>query len=137
MPLSEKLLVELRVWWREHRNPVWLFPGQRQNAPLDASSVQRSCKAAVERAGLKEGVCTHTLRHTFATELLEADVDVLAIQKILGHTSLRTTAIYTHVRRDHLQAAIEALDLLPLEQLRGKADTSRARPAGRRRKSRT
>jgi site-specific recombinase XerD len=119
VPLSRKLLVELRLWWQVHRHPVWLFPGQRGNAPLEASSVQRSCQAAVERARLKQGVSTHTLRHTFATELLEADVDVLTIQKILGHTSLRTTAIYTHVRRDHLQAAIEALDLLPLEQLRG------------------
>jgi integrase/recombinase XerD len=63
-------------------------------------------------------VTTHTLRHTFATELLEADINLLTIQKILGHASLTTTAIYTHVRRDQLRSVAKVLDLLPLEQLR-------------------
>jgi integrase len=68
---------------------------------------------------LKKVATPHSLRHTFATELLEADVDLLTIQKILGHTSLQTTSRYTHVRRDHLQAACQVLDLLPLKELLG------------------
>jgi integrase/recombinase XerD len=118
VPLSHPLLGELRAWWCEHRNPVWLFPGSRPDRPLGVSAVQRGCQTAVVCAGLKPGVCTHTLRHTFATELLEAGVDLLTIQKILGHACLSTTAIYTHVRRDRLQAVVQVLDLLPLEQLR-------------------
>jgi site-specific recombinase XerD len=119
VPLSAKLLTELRAWWATHRNPTWIFPGGRPDRPLCESCVQKACQRAVERAGLKPGTCTHALRHTFATELLEAGVDLLTIQKILGHTSLRTTVIYTHVRRDHLQAVSQVLDLLPLEQLCG------------------
>jgi hypothetical protein len=76
------------------------------------------CARARVRAGLKRRFNTHALRHTFATELLEASVDLFSIQKILGHKSLTTTAQYTHVRRSHLQEACASLDLLPLEQLR-------------------
>jgi integrase/recombinase XerD len=118
VPLSRPLLAELRAWWCVHRNPVWLFPGSRPDRPLGVSSIQRACQAAVTSAGLRAGVTTHTLRHTFATELLEANIDLLTIQKILGHASLNTTAIYTHVRRDQLRSVAEVLDLLPLEQLR-------------------
>jgi DNA-binding transcriptional MerR regulator len=88
------------------------------------------------RAGLKRRYSTHVLRHTFATELLEAGVDLFSIQKILGHRSLTTTATYTHVRRRHLQQACQSLELLPLEQLRQvPAATAGARKAGRRSKS--
>ena len=118
VPLSRPLLAELRAWWCVHRNPVWLFPGSRPDRPLGVSSIQRACQAAVISAGLRAGVTTHTLRHTFATELLEADIDLLTIQGILGHASVSTTAIYTHVRRDRLRSVARVLDLLPLEQLR-------------------
>lgn len=119
VPLTPTLLTELRTWWREHRNPVWLFPGARPDRPLTTSTVQRACQKAVSRAGLKKAAKPHSLRHTFATELLEADVNLLTIQKILGHASLQTTSRYTHVRRDHLQAACQVLDLLPLTELLG------------------
>jgi integrase len=88
----------------------------------------------VARAGLRAGVTTHTLRHSFATELLEADINLLTIQKILGHASLNTTAIYTHVRRDQLRSVAKVLDLLPLEQLR---HTSLKAEGGNRRRRRS
>jgi site-specific recombinase XerD len=117
VPLSQPLLVELRSWWLVHRNPRWLFPGKKPDHPLGASSVQKACQAAAAEAGLKPGATPHTLRHTFATELLEAGVDLLTIQKLLGHGSLSTTLLYTHVRRDHLQTAARVQALLPLDQL--------------------
>jgi site-specific recombinase XerD len=135
VPLSQKLLVELRLWWRQHRNPHWIFPGGRPDLPLACSTVQRSWKAALRQAGCSKPASTHSLRHTFATELLEAGIGVLRIQKILGHTSLRTTTNYTHVRRDHLQAACEVLDLLPLEELRSSAPPPARRKRRRGRKS--
>jgi site-specific recombinase XerD len=134
VPLSQKLLAELRQWWRQHRSPHWMFPGGQPDQPITCSSVQRCWKTAVRRAGCNKPAGTHCLRHTFATELLEAGIDLLTIQKILGHTSLRTTANYTHVRRDHLQATCEVLDLLPLEELRP-SDRPPARRKRRRRKS--
>lgn len=117
VPLSQSLLKELRSWWQTHRHPRWLFPGNKPDRPLGASPVQRACKAAAAEASLKPGVTPHTLRHTFATELLEAGVDLLTIQKLLGHGSLSTTLLYTHVRRDHLQAVAQIQGLLPLERL--------------------
>jgi integrase/recombinase XerD len=122
VPLSPKLLAELRLFWQTHRNPVWLFPSHEPDRPLNISSVERMCARARVRAGLKRRFNTHALRHTFATELLEAGVDLLSIQKILGHRSVCTTANYTHVRRSHLQEACKSLDLLPLEQLRQASD---------------
>ena len=137
VPLSQKLLEELRLWWCGHRNPEWLFPGSSPERRLDESVVQRACHVAAARAGLKAGVCTHTLRHTFATELLEADVNLLTIQRILGHSSLSTTALYTHVRRDQLRAVAQILDLLPLEQLRQAAVPPQTPRRGRASKSPT
>lgn len=122
VPLSSRLLEELRAWWLTHRNPQWMFPGHDPNRPINVGLVQNACLMAATQAGLKPGVTPHTLRHTFATELLEAGIDLLTIQKILGHTSLHTTLLYTHVRRDRLKVAGQAVDsslnLLPLDQLR-------------------
>jgi site-specific recombinase XerD len=132
VPLSPKLLTELRLFWQTHRNPVWLFPGLRTDKPLTAAAPGRTLDRVKVRAGLKRRFSTHALRHTFATELLEAGVDLFSIQKILGHRSLTTTALYTHVRRSHLQEACQSLDLLPLEQLRqGPAPTLPRKPSRR------
>jgi site-specific recombinase XerD len=136
VPLSQKLLTELRLFWQTHRNPTWLFPSREPDRPLRTASVDRMCARARVRAGLKRRFNTHVLRHTFATELLEAGVDLFSIQKILGHRSLGTTAHYTHVRRAHLQEACKSLNLLPLEQLRQvPAAPLVARKTGRRSKS--
>ena len=135
VPLSKKLLTELRQWWRTHRHRQWLFPGQKKDRPIDISGVQRACQQAARDAGLTKHPTTHTLRHTFATQLLEAGVDLLTIQKILGHSCLTTTARYLHVRRNHLQAAAGVFDLLPLDQLGPSPQTSAKRDKPRRRKS--
>jgi len=135
VPLSPKLLAELRLFWQTHRNPVWLFPSRLPDRHLGISVVERACRWARARAGLKRRFNTHTLRHTFATELLEAGVDLFSIQKILGHQSLCTTARYTHVRRSHLQEACQSLDLLPLEQLRQGPAPAPPRKPGLRSKS--
>jgi site-specific recombinase XerD len=131
VPLTPTLLSQLRLWWLSHRHPRWMFPGGRADQPLTTSTIQRACQQAVAAAGLKKAATPHSLRHTFATELLEADVDLLTIQKILGHTSLQTTTRYTHVRRDHLQAASHVLDLLPLTALLGPWTPPRAKPTRR------
>jgi len=135
VPLSPKLLTELRLFWQTHRNPMWLFPSHKPDRPLSIASVDRMCARARVRAGLKRRFNTHALRHTFATELLEASVDLFSIQRILGHRSLSTTATYTHVRRSHLQKACKSLDLLPLEQLREVPRERAAQKRARRSKS--
>jgi site-specific recombinase XerD len=139
VPLSQNLLTELRLFWQTHRNPVWLFPSHQPDRPLSIASVDRMCARARVRAGLKRRFNTHALRHTFATELLEASVDLFSIQRILGHRSLSTTANYTHVRRSHLQEACKSLDLLPLEQLRQvpAAEDAAQKPARRSKSARS
>jgi integrase/recombinase XerD len=131
VPLSPALLQELREWWREHRNPQWLFPRKQPHRPLSTASVQQACRQAVRRAGLPPRVSAHTLRHTFATELLEAGVDLLTIQKILGHADLKTTLIYTHVRRDRLHAVSQVQGTLPLQQLCRPASPPEPAPPGK------
>jgi integrase/recombinase XerD len=135
IPLSQKLLTELRLFWQTHRHPVWLFPSRLPDRHLGIDVLDRTVQKAKVRASLKRRFSTHALRHTFATELLEAGVDLFSIQKILGHKSLSTTAIYVHVRRDHLQAACRTLDLLPLEQLRQVPAATAPRKPARRSKS--
>lgn len=111
-PLSETLLLQLREYWRRYQPPEWLFPGQRPGSPLTRSSVQRVCKAAALRAGLGKRVSPHTLRHCFATHLLEAGTDLKTIQILLGHRSLNTTSIYLHVAVRAPGGKSRALDLL-------------------------
>lgn len=125
VPLSQRLLEELRAWWSEHRNPVWLFPGQRGDLPMHVNCVQKAFQRAASRIRLVKQASTHTLRHTFATELMEAGTDLVTVQRILGHNDLSTTAIYTHLRRNHLQAAAEVVTLLPLAELRRETPRSR------------
>lgn len=110
VPLSPKLLDDLRAWWRLRRPTPWLFPG-RNNQPLTASGVQRACRAAATAAGLTKHATPHTLRHSYATHLLEAGLDVRTLQKLLGHNQLGTTALYTHVTDERLQGLVSPWDL--------------------------
>jgi integrase/recombinase XerD len=114
VPLSPRLLSELRTWWKFHRRKPWLFPGgmgPSMDRPLHAGSAQRMCHKVVLRAKLRKPATMHTLRHSYATHLLEAGVDVVTLQKLLGHTSLGTTAIYLHLSRRQLQQMPDLLAL--------------------------
>jgi site-specific recombinase XerD len=105
VPLSGRLLVELRQWWSSHRTRPWLFPGlsgASRQRPMNVTSVQRTVKQIVMRSGLKKSASMHTLRHSYATHLLEAGVDVVTLQKLLGHSNLSTTARYLHLSRRYL-----------------------------------
>jgi integrase/recombinase XerD len=118
VPLSPALLEQLRTWWRTARPPEWLFPGQGGRGPLSDHTVQKVCQRAARQAGLTKRVSPHTLRHSYATHLLEAGVDLRTLQKLLGHACLSTTLIYTHVSQPRLLATPSPLDLLPLEATR-------------------
>ena len=118
--LSPKLLQELRQHWRRlPRKPsVWLFPGNRHHSsdqPIDTKTVWHACQKAARRAGIKKQVHPHTIRHCFATHLLEAGADLRTIQILLGHRDLKETTIYLHLSERHLQATASPLDSLKLK----------------------
>jgi site-specific recombinase XerD len=116
-PLSLRLLEELRTYWRRYRPRTWLFPGLDDARPLCGGTVQRMCQRIATRAKLVKHVSPHTLRHSFATHLLEAGVDLRTLQAILGHTSLNTTAVYLHVGTQRLHQTPSLLDRLMLPKV--------------------
>ncbi len=95
--LSPQLLELLREWWWAARPQAWLFPGQNTVNPMSARQLVRAVHAAAQAAGIAKRVSPHTLRHSFATHLLEQNVDIRVIQVLLGHAKLETTALYTRV----------------------------------------
>jgi integrase/recombinase XerD len=111
--LSPKLLEVLRAYWKKYRPTDWLFPGKDGTRPRNPLSVLQRCQRIARRAGLTKRVTVHTLRHSFATHLLEAGTDIRTIQALLGHRSLRTTALYTYVSMERVLATKSPLDLLP------------------------
>ena len=118
--LRPKLLEALREHWRRlPRKPsVWLFPGNHWHTgdtPITTKVVWDACQEAAQRAGLQKDVHPHTLRHCFATHLLEDGADLRTIQILLGHNHLKETARYLHLSQRHLHAAASPLDSLPLE----------------------
>ena len=112
VPLSAVLLGMLRHYWRQYRPKTWLFPGS-PGRHLSIGNVQRFCKRAVRAAGISKKASMHTLRHSYATHLLESGADLASLQKLLGHNQLSTTLRYTHVGQQHLQRAVSPLDTLP------------------------
>ena len=92
--LSPQLLAILRTYWRLARPREWLFPGRDESKPIDVQVLHAACRSATKAAGLAKRVTVHTLRHSFATHLLESGVDIRIIQVLLGHNSLSTTARY-------------------------------------------
>ncbi len=116
--LSPQLLELLRAWWREGRHlgvllpRGWLFPGRNPLEPLSTRQLNRAVHAAADVAGIKKRVSPHTLRHSFATHLLEQDTDIRVIQVLLGHAKLDTTALYTRVANTTIRTVTSPLDRL-------------------------
>jgi site-specific recombinase XerD len=117
VPLSPRLLDALRVYWKQYRPASLMFPGKTPEIPYVATSIQKATRDAANKAGIKKRVTPHTLRHSYATGLLEAGVDILTISRLLGHASFQTTMVYLHVRRTHLLRTPSPLDWLPTRQL--------------------
>src|SRR5271154_733391 len=112
--LSPRLLELLRDWWRAARPRVWLFPGQNPVNPMSARQLHRAVRAAAQAAGITKRVSPHTLRHSFATHLLEQNVDIRVIQVLLGHAKLETTALYTRVAVNTIRDVTSPLERLGL-----------------------
>jgi len=110
--LSTRLLQELRTYWQLERQKPWLFPGHNPKRHMPSSTAGKSYNQARQRAGIAHGSGLHTLRHCFATHLLDAGVDPRPIQLLLGHPSLKTTARYLHVSRQQRAKVRSPLDLL-------------------------
>ena len=110
--LAQRTLKILRDYWKEYRPTDWLFPGKPATRPLSDSAVQKVFEKVLLRAGVKKQASVHTLRHSFATHLLEEGADIYHIQRLLGHTTPNTTAVYLHVSRKDLGGLISPIDLL-------------------------
>jgi len=118
VPLPHSTLVMLRQFWSTHRHPEWLFPAPTRaevspaaaQKPMCPSGVQRCFKAALKESGIQKKASVHTLRHSYATHLLEAGVNLRLIQAYLGHSSPTTTAIYTHLTRAAEHLATDAIN---------------------------
>ena len=96
-PLPQPILDELGHLWRTHRNPRWLFPNRRGDAPINTRVLSDTIAAAVTAAGIQREVTPHCLRHSYATRLIENGIDIRIVQLLLGHSSIASPAIYTHL----------------------------------------
>jgi integrase/recombinase XerD len=127
LPLTPKLLTALREYWRWKKPQNYLFPSTPGHHGLEGSisdkTVWYACKTAAEKAGIEKRIGQHTLRHSFATHMLEAGADLRTIQLLLGHRELKDTIIYLHLSRRHLHAAINPLDQIELRAYGDKPPT--------------
>jgi len=121
--LSPQLLELLRAWWHAARPRAWLFPGQNPVNPITARQLNRAVHAAKTLAGISKRVSPHTLRHSFATHLLEQDVDIRVIQVLLGHAKLETTALYTQVAVNTIRDVKSPLERLGVNLAKRKPPT--------------
>ena len=111
--LSPKLLEVLRAWWPVDKPKQWLFPGDRVGSHVTKDSVELACQKARQRSGISKPITPHSLRHSFATHLVESGTDVRTIQLLLGHRSLATTARYLRIATTKVCSTASPLDLLP------------------------
>jgi integrase/recombinase XerD len=118
LPMTPKLLEALRGYWCWSRSKVYLFPSpwspSDREEPITPKSIYNACKEAAARAGLTKRIGAHTLRHSFATQLLDSGADLRTIQYLLGHSSLKHTEVYTHLSQRHMRAAANPLDQITL-----------------------
>jgi site-specific recombinase XerD len=114
--LSPHLLELLRAWYKAARPQGWLFPGRARVQPMTTRQLNRACHAAANMAEISKPVSMHTLRHSFATHLLEQNIDIRVIQVLLGHAKLDTTALYTRVATKTIQQVMSPLDRITLTQ---------------------
>jgi integrase/recombinase XerD len=120
VPLPDRTLELLRDYWKSHRNPVWVFPAPGRGGigmptatePMPRSSVQMAFHAALKQSGIPKNASVHTLRHSYATHLLEAGNNLRFIQEVLGHRSPETTAVYTHLTAPAQAAARQSINAL-------------------------
>ena len=112
VPLPKELLTTLRTYWKEAHPRVWLFPGRPPDRPMHGTTAERLFRRACARAGIRKPVSFHTLRHSYATHLIESGASVRDIQALLGHRSLETTQRYAHVSVDYMTRTPNPLDLL-------------------------
>jgi site-specific recombinase XerD len=121
VPLTPKLLQTLREYWRWMKPKTYLFPGMvdnwRADKPLTSKCVWSAVQDAAKRAGIKKRVSPHTLRHSWATHLLESGADLPTIQMLMGHADLRATSIYLHVSQRHLNAFANPVEALSTSKL--------------------
>jgi integrase/recombinase XerD len=118
VPLPDSTLTLLRQYWKTHRHPKWFFPARTRHGvpmseatgPISPSSVQKAIRLACVESGIRKHVTPHTLRHSYATHLLEAGINLKRIQTYLGHSSLKTTSIYTHLTRDGEERAAKVIN---------------------------
>jgi site-specific recombinase XerD len=112
--LSDKTLEVLRTYYKTYKPQQWIFEGIKANTPYSKRSAQEVLKAAAKRAGVVKYITLHTLRHSFATHLLEQGTDLRYIQNLLGHKSSKTTEIYTHITAAGLRKVKSPMDSLDI-----------------------
>ena len=112
VPLPERTLRELRRHWQSHRNREWLFPGRVAGQAMEKSGVQKAFRAALQESGVQKEASVHTLRHSYATHLVEAGVNLQVVQRYLGHKSLQTTLMYVHLTPQRQETAVEQINQL-------------------------
>jgi site-specific recombinase XerD len=117
VPLPHKTLADLRSFWKTHRHPRWLFPARTPwgisstvAKPMSSAGVQEAFRAALKESGVQKKATVHTLRHSWATHLLEAGISLRVIQAYLGHSSPQTTAIYTHLTHKVEDPSVRAIE---------------------------
>jgi len=131
VPLSPKLLETLREYWRWMKPETCLFPSRyevRKGLPISPRGVFEICRSAAQKAGIRKAVGCHTLRHSYATHLLEAGADLRTIQLLLGHASIKDTTVYLHLSQRHLHACPNPLDGLAVSDVSGTRRSGRKQP---------